>query len=93
MAGIDKTSAKMHSKRQKNFVKPNFLEAFAFRTIIATKPSKATIPQAMQKGINLGYCTELSNENFITDPNKSKRHSIPRLKNAAVANIKKGRII
>ena len=90
---MDKTTAHMYSKSQIDFVKRSFSESLIFRISIVIKPSKATIPQTMQKGINLGYCAELSNEIAIANPNKFKIHSNPKLKNAAFANMEKGRKI
>ena len=81
----------MYSKSQIDFVNSSFLEALILRISIAINPSKATIPRIMQNGMNLGYCTELSNEIAIVNPNKFKRHSNPKLKNAAFANIVIGR--
>jgi len=88
---MDKTTANRYSESQIDFVKRSFSESLIFRISIAIKPSKATIPQRMQNGINLGYCIELSNEIAIAKPNKFKRHSNPKLKNAAFANIVIGR--
>ena len=85
--GMDKITANIYSKSQINFVRLSFSETLIFRTSTAIKPSKATIPQRMQNGINLGYCIELSNEIAIAKPNKFKRHSNPKLKNAAFANM------
>ena len=87
--GIDKTNARAYSKIQIVFVKLSFSEILIFRTSIATKPSKATMPRTVQKGINLGYFTTLSNEIAIDRLNKFKRHSIPRLKSAAFANMER----
>ena len=73
------------------FVKPSFSEAFIFRISIALRPSKATMPRIMQKGINLGYFSTLSNEIAMDRLNKFKRLSIPKLKKVAFANMEKGR--
>ncbi len=59
---------------------------------MAIKPNKANIPIIMQKGINLGYRSVLSNEIATERLNKFKRHSVPKLKKAAFANMKIGRI-
>ena len=91
--GTDKTSAKIYSKVQADFVNLNLSEALIFRISIAIKPSKAIMPRTIQKGINLGNCAELSNEIAIINPNKFKRHSIPKLNNTAFANMEKVRKI
>ena len=91
--GTDKTNAQIYWKCQTDFVYLNFSITLIFRTSIAIKLSKAIMPQTMQKGINLGYCGELSNEIAIANPNKFKRHSSPKPKNAAFANMENGRKI
>ena len=87
--GIDKMNAKTYAKIQTDFVRLYFSEIFALRMSMAIKPRNASVPRTMQKGINLENCTELSNEIAIVYPNKLKRHSIPRLKNAAFANMER----
>ena len=86
---MDKINARAYSKIQIVFVNPSFSETLIFRISIAINPSKATMPRTMQKGINLGYFTTLSNEIAIDRLNKFKRHSIPRLKSAAFANMER----
>ena len=89
--GRDKASAKTYSKIQIVFVNTSFSEALIFRISIVINPSKATMPRTMQKGINLGYDGVLSNESARAMPNRFKRHSTPKLKNAAFANMEKSR--
>ena len=70
-------------------VNSRFSETLIFRISIAINPSKATMPRTMQKGINLGYFTTLSNEIAIDRLNKFKRHSMAKLNDAAFANTKR----
>ena len=90
--GIDKMNAKTYAKIQTDFVRLYFSEIFALRMSMAIKPRNASVPRTMQKGINLGYCAELSSEIAMARLSRCKRHDMPKLKNAAVAN-EKGRTI
>lgn len=74
----------------------SFSDTLIFRANIATKPKRDIIPRTMQNGINLGNCSATggpSNEIAIDKLNKFKRHSVPKLKKVAFANMKIGRII
>ena len=86
--GIDKMNAKTYAKIQTDFVRLYFSEIFALRMSMAIKPRNASVPRTMQKGINLGYCAELSSEIAMAKLNKFKRHASPRLNNAAFADRK-----
>ena len=91
--GTDKTNAGRYSQSHINFVKSNFSEALIFMKIMAISPKRAMTPRTMQNGIHPGTGIALSNEIAIENPNNFKRHSVPRLKNAAFTNIEKGKII
>ena len=87
--GTDKMNAKTYAKIQTDFVRLYFSEIFALRMSMAIKPRNASVPRTMQKGINLGYCAELSSEIAMARLNKFKRHASPRLNNAAFANMER----